>query len=85
MSRKSRKKWLCLDCGEDTGKMNEHYFIHTETWLSVVGSTVGMLCVSCLETRLGRKLVASDFPCVTINHPKHGAKSKKLLDRLLSK
>jgi hypothetical protein len=79
---KSRKKWLCLDCGVDTGKANEHYFINTETWLKVVGSIVGMLCVGCLETRLGRKLNKQDFPDVTINSPKYGNKSLRLLNRL---
>lgn len=62
--------------------MNEHYFIHTETWLKVVGSIVGMLCIGCLESRLGRKLNCLDFPAVTINSPKHGNKSQRLLDRL---
>jgi len=27
----------------------------------------GMLCISCLEQRLGRALVASDFPDIPIN------------------
>lgn len=65
--------------------MNEHYFIHTETWFSVVGSIVGMLCVGCLENRLGRKLTPKDFPDVTINSPKHGNKSQRLLDRIKGK
>lgn len=65
--------------------MNEHYFVQTETWISAVGSIVGMLCVGCLETRIGRKLVCSDFPDVTINNPKFGNKSTRLLDRLLQK
>jgi len=78
----NRKKWICLDCSQDTGRMNEHYFIQTETWLSVVGSKIGMLCVGCLESRLGRKLLPKDFPDVTINNPKYGNKSQRLLDRL---
>lgn len=81
----SRKKWICLDCKQDTGRMNEHYFIETATWLSVVDSTVGMLCIGCLEARLGRKLLPSDFPGVTINSPKYGNKSQRLLDRLTNK
>lgn len=62
--------------------MNEHYFIHTDVWLSVVGSIKGMLCVGCLEKRLGRKLTKNDFPVITINSPKFGNKSQRLLDML---
>ena len=67
---KSRSKWLCLDCRIDTGKICEHYFINTDTWMSVVGSKTGMLCINCLTIRLGRPLVPSDFPKVHINNPK---------------
>ena len=82
MTFASRKKWLCLDCKIDTGKIREHYFIETELWLSVVGSKSGMLCVSCLEKRLGRKLSPADFPQVHINNPKLYGMSARLLDRL---
>ncbi len=78
----SRKKWLCLDCGVDTGKAGEHYFVHTEIWLKVVGSVYGMLCIGDLESRLGRKLTKADFPLVYINDKKNGAKSIRLLNRL---
>lgn len=79
---KSRRKWLCLDCRIDTGKANEHYFINTPLWMSIVGSNVGMLCVECCERRLGRRLTSKDFPNVTINNPKYEAKSQRLMERL---
>lgn len=79
---KSRKKFMCLDCSVDTGKIHEHYFIHTDLWLSLVGSKIGMLCVGCLEGRLGRLLNRHDFPDVTINNPKFEAKSMRLLERM---
>jgi len=78
----NRNKWLCLDCGADTGRLGEHYFVHTYLWLKVVGSKVGMLCIGCLETRLGRKLNRADFPIVYINNLKDGAKSIRLVNRL---
>lgn len=84
MSQKSRKKWLCLDCKVDTGKCNEHYFVNTDLWLKAVGSKIGMLCVGCLEIRIGRRLNKSDFPEVTINSPKHAKMSQRLLDRIQS-
>ena len=77
----SRKKFLCLDCKQDTGKMHEHYFIHTEIWLSVVGNKTGMLCVGCLENRLNRRLTKTDFPDITVNNPRYEAKSQRLMER----
>lgn len=81
----SRRRFLCVDCGVDTGKAHEFYFVDTKLWLSVMPSINGMLCVGCLEKRLGRQLRASDFPDVTINSPKHGSKSMRLLSRLRAK
>lgn len=81
----TRRKFLCLDCGVDTGKIHEHYFINTDTWISVVGSKNGMLCISCLEKRLDRKLKSNDFPDVSINNPKYDAKSSLLMKRMRQK
>lgn len=78
----SRTKWLCLDCRVDTGKIGEHYFLNTAIWVSVVGSKYGMLCIGCIEQRLGRKLQPSDFTNAYINSPKHASKSVRLLNRL---
>lgn len=78
----SRKRFLCLDCGVDTGKIKEHYFVRDEIWLPAVGSKQGMLCIEHLESRIGRRLIASDFPAVTINSPKYEAKSQRLMERL---
>lgn len=78
----SRTKWLCLDCRVDTGKIGEHYFVNTALWLSVTKSKIGMLCIGCLEKRLGRRLNPGDFPDVYINKLTNGAKSMRLVDRL---
>ncbi len=75
-----RKKFLCVDCGVDT--KYEFYFIHTELWLSVMPSKNGMICVGCLETRLGRLLCAKDFTQSYINDTTWGVRSPRLLDRL---
>lgn len=64
--------------------MCEYYFIRTELWLTVVPSVKGMLCVGCLETRLGRTLTAADFTDAYINQPGYIAQSTRLLNRLLS-
>lgn len=61
--------------------MREFYFVHTELWLSAAGSKNGMLCVECLETRIGRKLNKADFTNAFINKPNFGH-SAKLRNRL---
>ena len=75
----SRAKFLCVDCDKDTGKSGEFYFIHTELWLSVMPTINGMLCLDCLESRLGRMLNPSDFPN---NHINRNAKNLKLRGRI---
>lgn len=78
----SRMKWKCLDCKEDTGKMREHYFVKTEVWMRVHHSIRGMLCVGCLETRLGRRLEPGDFTDAHINNPRLYPMSDRLRNRI---
>ena len=78
----SRKKWKCLDCKVDTGKIYEHYYVHLNIWLYAVGSKKGMLCISCLEKRINRKLNKNDFPNVSINNCLYSKQSQKLIDRM---
>ena len=80
--RTNNKKWLCLDCNVHTGDIYEHYFVNTSLWLSVVDSKNGMLCIGCLENRLGRMLKRSDFTDASINNPKHSKQSLRLKNRL---
>lgn len=79
---KSGRKWLCLDCGECTRSLREHYFVRGDVWFSVVESEIGMLCVGCLESRLGRRLVSGDFTPAWINDPRRNAMSTRLVDRI---
>lgn len=82
MATKSRRKFLCVGCSVDTGRINEFYFIKTEIWLSVMPSTKGMLCIGCLEGRLGRRLQKDDFTNAFINSVQFSNKSERLLSRL---
>ena len=75
---------MCLDCKIDTGKAHEHYFVHTSLWLRAVGSKTGMLCVGCLEGRIGRRLEGSDFSTAHINNPKLYPMSDRLRNRINS-
>ena len=50
----------CVDCGED--KEGEYYMVADEVWAaSGLGKNDGMLCLGCLERRIGRELVPEDF------------------------
>lgn len=49
----------CIDCG----KHAEAFFVKNPIWYDNVPKTKrkGVMCISCLEKRMGRKLVKSDF------------------------
>ncbi len=78
---KSKRKWNCVDCGRCT-KL-EHYFVNNDVWFTTAGmAEKGMLCVLCLETRIGRRLNADDFTDAWINDPKRNAMTDVLLSRI---
>jgi hypothetical protein len=67
------KAWFrCRKCGIDTLKIGEIYMLRDELWqLAIERGRVpgkpgfeGMLCIDCVEGRLGRRLVYEDFTCV---------------------
>jgi len=80
----SRKPFHCLDCDVDTGKINEYYMVDYDLWESAGMSPVGMLCIGCLEKRIGRELNSSDFLPVYVNGFRFAPKSARLTSRLLS-
>ena len=73
----------CVDCKADCE--HEYYMVHNEVWkASGLGPSDGMLCIGCLEVRLGRRLVPGDFPAVALNLPDVWPvpRSDRFLDRL---
>jgi hypothetical protein len=66
---KVRKSYYCKDCKKDSGG----YMVKTEVWLKAwpdyfkylksrkQGLRHGLLCLQCLERRLGRKVIYDDF------------------------
>ncbi len=80
MKTSSKLKWLCVGCKEDTHL--EHFFVVNGVWFKVHNSKYGMMCVGCMEARLGRKLNKNDFTSCYINQLNYGAKSDRLRDRL---
>lgn len=81
---KSRRKFLCLDCKVDTSKTAELYMLIDETWQLTGLGSVGMLCVEHVESRIGRKLTASDFNASYLNNYRTCAKSARLVERMTS-
>ena len=74
----------CKDCGIHTGKAEEYYMVTQPIW-NEFGVSQGMLCIGCLETRMGRQLTQDDFPDAIINDPSSGRRmSERLINRLTS-
>jgi hypothetical protein len=73
------REWRhCRDCGVDT--VDEFYIITNAVWpLEEKG---GMLCIGCLEARIGRNLAREDFTDSLLNTDPRLARSRRLEDRL---
>ena len=71
--------WFCADC--DTHTKLEYYMVHDHIW-EQHGSGKGMLCIGCLESRMGRLLGEVDFTNAGSNDPEFCEKSERLLNRL---
>ncbi|MFH0244433.1 hypothetical protein ACGRHY_18915 [Streptomyces sp. HK10] len=76
--------WGCVDCRTDT--RCEYYHLRGEVWQAAGMGPKGLLCIGCLERRLGRRVSRADFTGVPINDPAYSRpprpKSARLLDRL---
>jgi len=61
------ENFICLDCGVNTDEIGEYYMLTSEVWKEVVPDLTGMLCISCVELRLGRQLWPEDFMDAPLN------------------
>lgn len=77
----------CIQCGVNTLACNEYYMINDKLWKSITKASKGkgMLCIGCVENRIGRQLVNSDFAKVPLNTIYWNSKSDRLKNRLMSK
>jgi hypothetical protein len=57
---------FCKDCGVDTFEINEYYMVTKDLWRQY-GVKRGMLCIACLEKRMGRSLTLDDFTDCILN------------------
>lgn len=62
-------RFICVDCSVNTDETNEYYMVHDDLWKKHTSDFHGdgMLCIGCLEFRLGRQLNYHDFPIVPVN------------------
>lgn len=75
--------FICLDCGVNTADIGEYYMLTNEVWREAApdeGELGGMLCVNCVELRLGRQLWPEDFMDAPLNYM-HSILSPRLLAR----
>jgi hypothetical protein len=72
--------FICLDCQVDT--TSEYYVIQRALWKKVNPKIDGMLCIDCLEQRLGRNLTKKDFTQAPLNSQHIERKSALLKNRL---
>lgn len=82
----SSVSWPCADCARectppDESEVWEWYMVHDQVWSDAGMGPHGVLCVGCLEGRLGRRLDRGDFPDLPVNVPSP-TKSERLNDRL---
>lgn len=86
------KAFQCLECGKDTSNrpkgLGEYYMVQDAIWAVVAQDNPrGMLCIGCLEGRLGRELNAQDFTDCPLNEDNRSsdwrgsARLKERLDR----
>lgn len=74
--------FLCRDCGVDTNHIDEYYMVDFALW-DEHGAGDGMLCIGCLEARIGRRLTPDDFIDAPINRGVFPY-SERLVDRLFN-
>jgi hypothetical protein len=51
--------WYCFSCGGDCFEMGEDFYVQDKIWTTY--GVEGVLCIGCLEARMGRHLTPQDF------------------------
>jgi hypothetical protein len=62
-----RKNFICVDCGKDTWKDDKDYYMIKNDMWDKYGVGEKMLCMKCIETRLGHKLTRADITDCPLN------------------
>ncbi|MEV6558952.1 hypothetical protein AB0M22_24785 [Nocardia sp. NPDC051756] len=80
-----RDEFPCHECGLATAPIDgpdEWYTVHDAIWKCAAASADSILCIGCLESRLGRRLRHTDFVAAALNQPGYGHHSPRLQSRL---
>lgn len=80
-----RDEFPCHDCDVPTAPIvgpHEWYTVHDLVWARARARPDSILCIGCVETRLGRRLTHGDFLPAALNDPAYGQHSARLKDRL---
>lgn len=67
MKNPPHKGWYCKDCGKNTFNSDTDYYMLTEELWQKFGVENGMLCIICIEHRIGRKLKPEDLIDCLVN------------------
>lgn len=78
---KLMSQYTCMDCKIDTAQIQEYYMVDDTLWDTINPKILGMLCIGCLEDRIGRLLTPEDFTICPVNDGCFG-RSSRMLDRL---
>lgn len=62
------RMFVCIDCKINTHVINEYYMLKDPVWAKAHPGDRGMLCIACVERRLGRLLKHGDFAPYPINY-----------------
>lgn len=75
--------FICVDCSVNTSEIDEYYMVQDRVWVGQahMKKDGGMLCLGCLETRIGRLLTPADFTHCPVNEGIFG-RSERFLNRL---
>lgn len=73
--------FFCLDCGVDTIAINEYYMVDPHVWTQSNAGR-GLLCIGCLEQRIGFTLPLQDFTNAPVNLSHNFERSRRLRQRL---
>lgn len=68
MTRGLIRMFTCIDCKINTHLINEYYMLKHHVWNKAHPANKGMLCIACVERRLGRLLRFGDFADVPLNY-----------------
>lgn len=72
----------CHDCGVNTAEIGEFYMIHHALWRNAIpNNPEAMLCIGCVEERLGFELTSVDFIDAPINRAPYSFPSRPDMER----